>query len=79
MARSLSAGNANATAEFHATALTEVAGTGYDVVTAIAVVHHLDLSEALTAMRRSSWLNRARAAPMPWAQMVDSPGESRPT
>jgi hypothetical protein len=26
-------------------ALTEVAGTGYDVLTAIAVVHHLDLSE----------------------------------
>jgi 2-polyprenyl-3-methyl-5-hydroxy-6-metoxy-1,4-benzoquinol methylase len=50
IARSLSASNANV--EFHATALTEVTGTGYDVVTAIAVVHHLDLSEALTAMRR---------------------------
>ena len=50
IARSLSAGNANV--EFRAAALTEVASTGYDVVTAIAVVHHLDLSEALTAMRR---------------------------
>jgi 2-polyprenyl-3-methyl-5-hydroxy-6-metoxy-1,4-benzoquinol methylase len=50
IARSLSDGNANV--EFHTAALTEVAGTGYDVVTAIAVVHHLDLSVALTAMRR---------------------------
>ena len=50
IARSQSAGNTNV--EFHTAALTEVAGTGYDVVTAIAVVHHLDLSEALTAMRR---------------------------
>lgn len=50
IARILSAGNADV--EFHSAALTEVAGTGYDVVTAIAVVHHLDLSEALTAMRR---------------------------
>jgi SAM-dependent methyltransferase len=49
IARSRSAGNANV--EFHTAALTEVASTGYDVVTAIAVVHHLDLSEALTAMR----------------------------
>jgi len=24
------------------------------------------------------WLNRARAAPMPWAQMVESPSGSRP-
>ena len=50
IARSLSAGHTNV--EFHTGALTEVAGTGYDVVTAIAVVHHLDLSEALAAMRR---------------------------
>ena len=50
IASSLSAGNANV--EFHTATLTEVASTGYDVVTAIAVVHHLDLSEALTAMRR---------------------------
>jgi len=49
IARSLSAGNANV--EFHTATLTELASTGYDVVTAIAVVHHLDLSEALTVMR----------------------------
>jgi 2-polyprenyl-3-methyl-5-hydroxy-6-metoxy-1,4-benzoquinol methylase len=50
IARSLSTDNANV--EFHTTTLTEVADTDYDVVTAIAVVHHLDLSVALTAMRR---------------------------
>jgi SAM-dependent methyltransferase len=52
IARSLSGDNANANVEFYTAALTEVAGAGYDVVTAITVVHHLDLSEALTAMRR---------------------------
>jgi SAM-dependent methyltransferase len=50
IARSLSAGSADV--EFRAAALTELAGTGYDVVTAITVVHHLELSVALTAMRR---------------------------
>ena len=50
IARSRSTGNGNV--EFHTAALTEVASTGDDVVTAIAVVHHLDLSEALKAMRR---------------------------
>ena len=50
IARSRSTGNGNV--EFHTAALPEVASTGDDVVTAIAVVHHLDLSEALKAMRR---------------------------
>lgn len=50
IARSLSASKASV--EFHTVDFTEAAGAGYDLVTAIAVVHHLDLSESLTALRR---------------------------
>jgi SAM-dependent methyltransferase len=50
IARDLSTGYTNV--EFQTAALTDMPSAGYNLVTAMAVVHHLDLSEALTAMRR---------------------------